>query len=88
MSEHEKNLERIEEALEKSPVHILGTCSPKKGELYDCMNCQKMSIKRDGCFTKYIKKYGYQKQKDICPGYEPPKNGLFVMVMSEHVLKN
>jgi hypothetical protein len=82
MKSHEKILESIDSALEKSPVNALGSCTPQKGEAYDCMNCMKMNIERDGCFTEHMKKYGYKKQKDMCPGYEPPKNGIFVLVMS------
>jgi len=82
MNIHEKQLESIDDALKNSPVQILGSCAPKKGEAYDCMNCKKMYIERDGCFTEYMKKYGYKKQKGACPGYEPPKDGVFVVTIS------
>jgi hypothetical protein len=81
MNIHERQLEKLEDALKKSPVSILGSCAPAEGEAYNCMNCIKMNIERDGCFTQHMEKYGFKKQKDRCPGYEPPKNGQFVLVM-------
>ena len=80
MDEYKKIVKEVETALKDAPIIGAMSLEPKEGEAYSCPNCQEFKWDLDGCFTEWMEMYGYKKQPDMCPGYNPPKDGAFFLV--------
>ncbi|MDO8509140.1 MAG: hypothetical protein Q7S27_05655 [Nanoarchaeota archaeon] len=76
-----KKLENELDDTLKQPAHFLARCGSTNGEAYMCVNCEKFDWDRDGCFTEWMEKYGFKQQSDGCPGYQPPKNGEYIIAL-------
>lgn len=61
---------------------ILGSCAPQEGEPYKCVNCTRFDFEKDGCFTKWMEQYGLKEQPNVCPGYQPPEKGEFILMVT------
>lgn len=79
MADYDALTRRVDDALRNAQPIAATSCEPREGEAYKCLNCERFIWGRDGCFTEWMKKYGFTQQTDRCPGYKPPENGSFVL---------
>ena len=50
---------------------------------YECIQCREFDLETDRCFTEYMELYCGNKRGDrMCPGFNPPEEGRFEMVIT------